>query len=335
MMRNSEVPDPGYNLDQHSERAWKDTRAFLFNSYFSSGERILNAINGYTRLVGVMGWPVEHTISPVMHNAVFDAVGLNWRYVPLAVRPERVGEAVRGLRALGFAGCNVTVPHKRMVMDHLDEITNQARAIGAVNTIVIEEQGRMVGHNTDAAGFLRALEEGGFQPEGRRAVIMGAGGASRAVAYALASAGVSVTVLNRTLSRAESLIGELASLFSEVGTAVHSYTAFPLHPDTLYREVQSADLLVNATSVGMSPQSGRSPWPEGLSIPPTLMVFDLVYTPLETNLMHQARAAGARAIGGLGMLVHQGAAAWELWTAQKAPVEMMAAAAKAAFVGEE
>lgn len=286
----------------------------------------MSAIDGHTRLVGVMGWPVGHTVSPAMHNAAFEAAGLNWRYVPLAVQPECLGEAVRGLRALGFAGCNVTVPHKRAVMDHLDEITDQTRAVGAVNTIVVSGEGRMVGHNTDAAGFLRALVEHGFGVEGKRALILGAGGAARAVAYGLASSGATITILNRTLSRAERLVGHLASLFPSL-----PLRCFSLDLRTLSREASSADLLVNATSVGMWPEIEHSPWPKELSVPSSLTVFDLVYNPPETKLMRQARAAGAQAMGGLSMLVHQGATAWELWTGQKAPVEVMAAAAEAAL----
>jgi shikimate dehydrogenase len=292
----------------------------------------LEAINGNTRLVGVMGWPVEHTISPAMHNAAFDAASLNWRYLPLAVHPDRVGEAVRGLRAMSFAGSNVTVPHKRAVMDHLDAITEQAQAIGAVNTIVIQDQGHTIGHNTDAMGFLRALAEDGFRPEGKRAVVLGAGGAARALVYGLASIGASVTILNRTLSRAESLVADLACLFTGTDTRTSlQHRALPLTPAALQEMIPSADLLVNATSVGMWPEAERSPWPEELPIPPSLTVFDAVYNPLETKLMRQARAAGAHVIGGLGMLVHQGAAAWELWTEQDAPVAVMAAAARAAF----
>ncbi len=286
----------------------------------------MGAIDGHTRLVGVMGWPVEHTVSPAMHNVAFDAAGLNWRYVPLAVRPDRLGEAVHGLGALGFVGCNVTVPHKRAVMDHLDEITDQARAIGAVNTIVIRREGRMVGHNTDVIGFLRALAERGFWVEGKRAVVLGAGGGARAVAYALASSGAAVTILNRTLSRAESLVADLASLFPSL-----PLRSLPLDSLNLSQEVSSADLLVNATSLGMWPEVQGSPWPQELSMPLSLTVFDLVYNPPETKLVRQARAAGAQAIGGLGMLVHQGATAWELWAGQTAPLHVMAAAAKAAF----
>jgi len=290
----------------------------------------LGAINGRTRLVGVMGWPIEHTISPAMHNTAFDASGLNWRYVPLAVQPEHLEAAVHGLRALGFAGCNVTVPHKRAVMDYLDDVADHARAIGAVNTIVVRESGQMIGYNTDADGFLRALREGGFQPEGKRAVMVGAGGAARAIAHALASVGASVAILNRTLSRAEALAAELASSYGRRAEGA-SYAAFPLTLDVLRREVLSAELLVNATSVGMWPQTERSPWPEDILMPSDLTVFDAVYNPQETKLMRQACAAGARAIGGLGMLIHQGAAAWELWTGREAPVEVMARAAREAL----
>lgn len=286
----------------------------------------MGAINGNTRVVGVMGWPVEHTVSPAMHNAAFQTAGLNWRYLPLPVHPDRVGQGVHGLLALGFAGCNVTVPHKQAVMEHLDDITAEAQAIGAVNTILVQTDGRMIGHNTDATGFLRSLAERGFRPEGTRAVVMGAGGAARAVAYALASVGTSIKILNRTLSRAESLVVDLASLFPTLPLCSLSLT-----PATLHQEVPLADLLVNTTSLGMWPQVERSAWPEELPLPPSLTVFDLVYNPVETKLMRQAREAGALAMGGLEMLVYQGAAAWELWTGQKAPVEVMVTAAKAAL----
>lgn len=284
---------------------------------------MLAAIDGHTRLVGVLGWPVEHTMSPAMHNAAFEAMGINWRYLPLAVHPDRVGEAVCGLRALGFAGCNVTVPHKQSVMGHLDLITDQARSIGAVNTILVQPDGRTMGHNTDAEGFLRALAEAGFVPDGRRAVVVGAGGAARAVVFALASVGTVVAVLNRTPSRAESLVTDLAPQFPSV-----SLRALSLTPSILQEEVGSADLLVNATSLGMWPRVERSPWPDEFSMPASLTVFDLVYNPPETKLMHQASAARARPIGGLQMLVYQGVAAWELWTELGAPVEVMTAAAK-------
>jgi shikimate dehydrogenase len=283
-------------------------------------------INGQTKLVGLIGRPVEHSLSPAMHNSAFAALNLNWCYVPLPVLPERLGEAVDGLRALGFVGANVTVPHKQAVMSYLDEATPEAKAIGAVNTIVVSEE-RAIGYNTDWQGFLTALAEGGFDPQGKRAVVMGAGGAARAVVYALAHAGAQVTVLNRTPSRAQALVQDFSPLFPS------SLLSLPLAPQTLEEQTAEAHLLVNTTPVGMWPEVDQSPWPEDLTFPDQLTVFDLVYNPGETKLLRQARAAGAKGIGGLGMLVHQGAAAFELWTGEKAPVETMYETASNSLIG--
>ena len=281
-------------------------------------------INGQTKLVGLIGYPVEHSLSPAMHNSAFAALNMNWCYVPLPVLPERLGEAVAGLQALGFIGANVTVPHKEAVMSYLDEVAPEAQAIGAVNTIVVREG--LIGHNTDWQGFLTALSEGGFYPQGKRAVILGAGGAARAVVYALAQAGGQVTILNRTPSRAQALVQDFSSLFPAL-----SLLSFPLTLQTLEERTAEAHLLVNTTPVGMWPEVDQSPWPENLAFPGHLSVFDLVYNPRQTRLLRQARSAGAKVIGGLGMLVHQGAAAFELWTGEKAPVETMYEAANKTF----
>ncbi|MCS7179678.1 MAG: shikimate dehydrogenase, partial [Anaerolineae bacterium] len=181
--------------------------------------------------VGLIGWPVEHSFSPKMHNAAFATLGMDWEYVLLPVPPGKVGIAVRGLAARGFRGANVTVPHKEAVMSYLSHVTQAARAIGAVNTIVVEEDGTLLGENTDWTGFLAALQETGFEPESRRALILGAGGAARAVAYALARSGARVVVLNRTLERAEALVRDL-------GPAIPRglLEAGPLEPGTLVRE---------------------------------------------------------------------------------------------------
>ncbi len=267
-------------------------------------------------MVGLIGWPVGHSLSSAMHNAAFAELGLNWCYVPLPVRPERLEEAVRGLVALGFAGANVTVPHKEMVMAYLDEVTPGAQAIGAINTIVVRG-GRTIGHNTDWRGFLSALRQGGFAPEGRRAVILGAGGAARAVAYALASAGSQVIILNRTLKHAEALVEDLSSLFPS------SLTCLPLTSEALGEEAAKAHLLVNATPVGMWPEVESSLWPEELPFPKHLTLFELVYNPLRTKLVKQAASAGAKTIEGLGMLVNQGALAFELWTGIRPSLETM------------
>jgi shikimate dehydrogenase len=283
-------------------------------------------INGQTKLVGLIGYPIEHSLSPAMHNRAFAARNLNWRYLPLPVHPERLGEAVAGLRALGFVGANVTVPHKEAVMSYLDHVAPEAQAIRAVNTIVVREGGELIGHNTDWntdwRGFLTALSEGGFDPQGKRAVVLGAGGAARAVVYALAHAGAQVTVLNRTPARAQTLVQDFTPLFPSL-----SLLSLPLTSRTLEEQANEAHLLANATPVGTWPELDKSLWPEDLSFPGHLTVFDLVYNPRQTKLLRQAQAAGAKSIGGLGMLVYQGAAAFELWTGEKAPVKTMYEAA--------
>lgn len=273
--------------------------------------------------VGLIGWPVGHSRSSAMHNQAFAHLGLNWHYLLLPVRPEDVIEAVRGLRALGFAGANVTVPHKLAVMEALDEVMPEAQAIGAVNTIV-NRDGYLVGYNTDGIGFLRALREGGFSAENCDALLLGAGGASRAVLYALLSKGAKVTIVNRTRSRAERLAQEFGEFFG-VKIPVMTFD----YPIILQEALNQAELLVNATSIGMSPHTETSPLPTGIHFSPSLTVYDLVYNPLETRLLADARAAGATAIDGLGMLIHQGAVAFTLWTGEEAPVEVMRAAAMA------
>lgn len=286
-----------------------------------------------TQLVGIIGWPVAHSLSPVMHNAAFDALGLNWRYVLLPVPPGQIEAAVHGLAALGFRGANVTVPHKQAVMPLLDSVAPNARELGAVNALVIErrEDGTATigGYNTDADGFLSALRSGGFEPgEGGRAVVVGAGGGARAVVFALLESGIGeVAVLNRTLERAQTLVSDLGRRPQNAA----GLRALPLTSETLIESARAADLLVNATTLGMWPQVNDSVWPEGVPVPSHLTVFDLVYNPLMTRLLQQAQESGAHPIGGLGMLVHQGARAFELWTGHSPPVEVMRAAAENAL----
>ncbi len=272
-----------------------------------------DVIDGQTRLLGVMGWPVEHSLSPPMHNAVLERLGLNCRYVPLPVLPSRISQAVKGVASLGFQGVNVTVPHKQRVMAALDELTPEARAVGAVNTIVITRDQNsdmhLSGHNTDVAGFTDSLRAGGFDPaRSRSSLVVGAGGAARAVVYALLMAGSGrVTVINRTAVRAERLVADLS--FAGPGRL----DAVALEPRQLVESAQKADLLVNTTTLGMWPHIESSIWPEDLPIPASLTVYDLVYNPLETRLLGQARRSGARAIDGLGMLARQGALALAMW----------------------
>jgi shikimate dehydrogenase len=285
------------------------------------------SITGHTHLVGLIGWPVEHSLSPAMHNAAFEALGLDWRYVPLPVHPNQVESAVRGLAALGFAGANVTVPHKQTVMPHLSSVTPRVGQLGAVNTIVIGrgEDGRATlgGFNTDDTGFIRALRQGGLEPLDCRALVLGAGGAARAVVFGLLWSGAaSVVVLNRTPARAGALVADLGPHSSYT-----RLTAGPLTPAALAEHAAEANLLVNATSVGMWPQVEGSPWPDALPLPSHSTVFDLVYTPRQTRLLRRAEAAGARTIDGLGMLVNQAALAFEMWTGEWPPLEVMWTAA--------
>lgn len=282
-------------------------------------------IDASTELIGVMGWPVKHSLSPAMHNAALRQLGLNWCYVALPVHPAAVAVAINGLAVLHFRGCNVTVPHKRAVMQALDEIDPAAKALGAVNTLAFiqsESTGesnhvRIVGYNTDVPGFLGDVRTHGFDPCGRRVVIVGAGGAARGVAYACLSAQAErVVVLNRTSSRAEHLLADFADSRLVAGS---------LTPDALVEEARRADLLVNATTVGMWPKTSGMVWPEKVKIPDHLVVYDLVYNPLETHLLKKARQDGAVPVDGLGMLARQGALALDLWTEQALDVDEVTA----------
>jgi shikimate dehydrogenase len=256
-----------------------------------------------------------------MQNAAFEALGLGWRYELLPVPPGQLGAALADLNAQEFRGVNVTVPHKSAVMAHLDELDDAAKSIGAVNTIAVRGK-RLVGHNTDAPGFVRALREAGLEPAGQRALLLGAGGAARAVAYALAKAGYAVTIYNRTVKRAAELVHHMRDLdlCAPVAWVPHEAALDEL-------DLARFDLLVNATTAGMWPNNEDTPWPKALAMPSHWTVFDLVYNPLETRLLRQARQAGAQTIDGLGMLVWQGALAFELWTGQAPPADLMRAAA--------
>jgi shikimate dehydrogenase len=279
-------------------------------------------ITGDTRLVGLIGWPVAHSLSPAMHNAAFRHLGLDWKYVPLPVHPDMLGVAAQGLAALGFAGANVTVPHKTAVMTQIDGLSESARQIGAVNTLLVREGNDGIrsldGTNTDSTGFIRSLQRADIPVAGERVVVCGAGGAARAIVFGLLHAGAAqVFVLSRRIEAAQQLKQQFQAI---AGERVHILLA----SDEAYVEsARSASLLVNATPVGMSPQADASIWPESKSMPAELAVFDLVYAPLETKLLKQAKASGARAVDGLSMLIEQGAEAFTLWTDQPSPISVM------------
>ena len=268
-------------------------------------------VTGSTRVVGVIGDPVRHSLSPAIHNAAFAALGLDWVYVAFPVPAGQGGEAVAAARTLGLAGLSVTMPHKAPVAAACDDLTDDARALGAVNTVVIGDDGRALGASTDGEGFLAALAEDGIAVgPGTTVLVVGAGGAAKAVVLALARAGAEVTVAAR---RAEAA-AEAAALAPGVGTC-------PLgSPGALAPAMAKAELVVNATPAGMD--GAAVPFEPGL-LRPGQTVADLIYHPAETPLLAAARTLGARTHNGLGMLIHQAAAAFTLWTGRPAPLEAM------------
>ena len=278
-----------------------------------------------TTTVGIIGHPLHHSISPTFQQAAFDHYGLDVRYMAWDTPPEGLARRIEALRSSQVLGANVTVPYKEAVIPYLDRLTVPAQDMGAVNTIV-GQHGILEGHNTDVTGFLQALKEnGGFQPQGKRVLLLGAGGAARAAAHALVGAGVgSLTIANRTVERGHRLITALGdSCILE---------AITMEPFSLASR-NGWDLIVNCTTLGMryGPDEGKSPMPETL-IPSNALVYDLVYNPQETPLLQQAKKIGARTLGGLPMLVYQGADAFQLWTEREAPLPVMLKAAHQALV---
>ena len=266
------------------------------------------SISGQTRVYGVFGDPIAHTLSPLMQNATFREYGVEAVYVPFHVRPCDLPEAVAGIRALDVAGVNVTVPHKEKILPLLDQVDGTARLIGAVNTVV-NQDGHLIGYNTDASGFIRSVQhELQFAPQHSKVLLLGAGGASRAVAVALAEHRVAQLIIaNRTVQRAEHLVGELREHFSAV-----DFTATGYH-DACFREsLADVDLVINATSVGLRG--------EDISFLPLenikggTLIYDMLYSLSETALIKKAKAFDLPAADGLGMLSAQGEDAFYLWT---------------------
>jgi shikimate dehydrogenase len=276
-------------------------------------------ITGRTRLAGIMGWPIAHSRSPALHNFWLDEHGIDGVYVPMAVRPERLREALRALPALGFRGCNLTIPHKEMAVSIVDHVDPLARRIGAVNTVVVAADGSLQGSNTDVFGFRENLRDYApeWDPKSGAAVVLGAGGAARAIIGALAEAGApEIRVVNRTVARAESVVEDLAVSGSRISA----------HPWSMRSEMlEGAGLLVNTTSLGMS---GETELDVDLSaLPVEAVVTDAVYVPLETGLLAVARRRGNQTVDGLGMLLHQGRPGFEAWfgTPVRATRELRAA----------
>jgi shikimate dehydrogenase len=282
---------------------------------------ILPLVRGDTRVVGVFGYPVEHSLSPAMHNAAFAALRLAFIYIPFPVSPDALGSAIRSLPALGIVGVNLTIPHKENVLPFLDAITDEAREVGAVNTVHCLD-GRLLGDNTDGRGFYEPLREMGVSLQGRQVVVLGAGGAARSVVFRLLREGANVVLTNRTPERAERLAQDAAS----AGYGAQVRVVGGSEEGELGNAIAGAELLVHTTRVGMHPTTDALPVVPLEAFHPNLLVYDLVYNPVETRLIQEARHRGCRTLTGVKMLVYQGAAAFERWTGVWPPTDVMEAA---------
>ena len=275
-------------------------------------------ITGRTRLAGIMGWPIAHSRSPALHKFWLDVHGIDGIYVPMPVRPEHLAQALRALPALGFRGCNLTIPHKQMALSVVDRVDPLARRIGAMNTVVVAPDGGLEGSNTDVYGFRESLRESApdWQPATGPAVVLGAGGAARAVVAALIDAGVAeIRLVNRTIGRAQLMAEDLGAAGR---ISIHSW-----HERAA--ALAGAGLLVNTTSLGMVGEPGLEI--DLAELPQPAVVVDIVYVPLETGLLAAARQRGNRTVDGLGMLLHQGRPGFEAWfgTAVRVTRELRAA----------
>jgi shikimate dehydrogenase len=278
-------------------------------------------INAATRLCAVLGSPIWHSASPAMHNAAFAALGLNWRYLAFEVDPKNLRAAIAGARVMNFAGLNLTVPHKLLAVDMVDELDASAKTWGAVNTIKFEN-GRAIGFNTDADAIATSLREDlKVKLRGEKVLLLGAGGAGRTAALKLAAENVAeLFLVNRTASKAEEIAAEIKKQFPSVKVSVGYPKA-------------EIDLLLNATSLGLKPED-RSPLDEKqFSLKQTRAVYDMIYKPAETKLLAAAKAASCKTANGIGMLAHQGAKAFEIWTGQPAPVAVMRRAVEGSVYG--
>jgi len=258
---------------------------------------------------------VEHSLSPAMHNAAFQELNLDFVYVAFRVRKNELREAIVGAKSLGIRGLNVTMPHKSAIMKYLDEIDPTARSIGAVNTI-LNDKGRLLGYDTDGVGALKALKENGISLNGKKLLLLGAGGAGKAIAFHAAQDVEELKILNRTTQKAKDLAEVLRKNFGK------KIDGNSLSAKTIRKELEDADILVNATSVGMHPKEDQSlidpSW-----LRPNIYVMDIVYNPVETKLAKDAKSVGAKVVSGVEMLVYQGAASFEIWTSRAAPVKVM------------
>jgi len=268
------------------------------------------------KVYAVLGDPIGHSMSPAMHNAAFGALGMPCIYHAFRVHPSDLKDAIYGAKALGFGGLNLTIPLKEEALKYIEPDPIAAR-IGAINTIDFADG--ITGHNTDGIGAMRALEDAGVSIAGRNILIIGAGGAARAIAFQFGYSGGEIVIANRTMERADRLASDVRGGLSELGKTP-SIESIGL--DAIPEKIADADILINATSVGMHPDVDATPVPAGL-LRPGLAVFDIVYNPRRTRLLLEAEQKGATVVDGVRMLVHQGAEAFSIWTGRKPPVDVM------------
>jgi len=272
-------------------------------------------ITGNTKILCVIGHPIVHSMSPTMHNAAIQELRLDHVYVAFDVNPNNLKKAMEGLKALGIKGINVTIPHKETIIKYLDEIDLLGRKIGAINTIK-NENGRLIGRNTDATGGKKALLDAGCEISGKNILIVGAGGAARALSFILAEDANKIIILNRTEERAIKLANDVKESVDTMIEGKH------YNDDVLKNDLKDMDILINTTPVGMFPDMNESPVPKKF-LHEDLFVFDIIYNPLETRLIKEAHETGCKALGGLDMLVNQGALAFEWWTGKKPNINLM------------
>ncbi len=272
-------------------------------------------IKGSTKVIALLGDPVEHSISPEMQNAALEKKKLDFVYVAFKVPEKYVEESIKGIKSLGLKGANVTIPHKSAVMKYLDELDEISQKIGAVNTIN-EENGKLKGYNTDGKGALRALRRKIGEIRGKEVLILGAGGAARAIAFTLIESGANLKISNRTETKANDLAAELKD---KTGKSV---TQIPQKSRELENSIKESDILINSTSVGMHPKTDET-IVDSEMMHSNLTVMDIVYNPLKTLLLREADKAGAKTISGIEMLIQQGAESFEIWTGKKAPINVM------------
>ena len=272
-------------------------------------------ISGKTKICGVIGNPIQHTLSPTIQNSAFNHLNLDFIFLAFKVKTAELEMAIQGMRSLGIHGLNVTMPHKNKVINYLDEIDSTVESLNSANTIV-NKKGRLLGFSTDGIGAVKALQENGVDLSSSKVVLLGAGGAGRAIAFSIADKVKDLIVLNRDIKKVKNLELDLKLKFDK---NIHYET---LSQDSIQKNLRSSDLLINATNVGMGPNSKLSIVDPKL-LKSDLTVMDIVYNPLETKLLSDAKIVGAKTINGLEMLIYQGAASFELWTGRKAPIEIM------------